>query len=69
VGPEGGGAAALLPGPNGVVAAPGAGDSAIDMARIEGAMRASTTRRVAEVVEQHPEESAQLIRTWLSNAN
>ncbi|MBI1186461.1 MAG: flagellar M-ring protein FliF [Alphaproteobacteria bacterium] len=66
-GPDGASAPALL-GPGGAPGTPG-GDTAADMARIEGAMRASTTRRVAEVVEQHPEESAQLIRTWLSNAN
>lgn len=63
--PEGG-AAAALPGPQAPLSPV---DQVIDMARIEGAMRASTTRKVAEVVEQHPEESAQLIRTWLSNAS
>jgi flagellar M-ring protein FliF len=38
------------------------------MAQIEGRVRASSVKRVAEVVEQHPDESVQIIRGWLNNA-
>lgn len=54
-----------LPGPDGAIAD---GDG-IDVARIEGQMRASSVKKVAEVVEQHPDESAQIIRMWLNNAS
>jgi flagellar M-ring protein FliF len=43
-------------------------EAAIDMAQIEGRVRASSVKRVAEVVDQHPEQSAQIIRGWLNNA-
>lgn len=55
--PDGSGAAALPHDENG-----------INLAQIQGRVRASSVRRVAEVVEQHPEESAQIIRGWLNNA-
>ena len=37
----------------------------IDIARIEGQVKASSIRRVSEFVEKHPEESVSIIRTWL----
>ena len=37
----------------------------IDIARIEGQVKASSVKRVAEFVENHPEESVSLLRTWL----
>ena len=40
----------------------------IDVARINGQVKASSVKKVAEVVEQHPEESAAIIRGWLNNA-
>ena len=40
----------------------------IDVARIHGQMRASSVKKVAEVVEQHPDESVSIIRGWLNNA-
>ena len=55
--PDGGGAAAL-PEP----------DSGIDLAQIQGRVRASSVKKMAEVVTQHPDESAQIIRGWLNNA-
>ena len=61
-GPIGGGAAAL-PGP------PRIGDEeSIDLAEIGGRMRQSSVKKMAEVVTQHPDESAQIIRGWLNNA-
>ena len=58
--------AAALPAPGGAVMAEG--DPAIDIAQIQGRVRASSVKKVAEVVEQHPEESIQIIRSWLNNA-
>jgi flagellar M-ring protein FliF len=37
----------------------------IAIAKIEGQVKASSIRRVAEFVESHPEESVALLRTWL----
>lgn len=58
--------AAALPGPDGVYMENES--PTIDVARIQGRVTASSTKRVAEVVDQHPEESAQIIRGWLNNA-
>lgn len=40
-------------------------DGRIDIARIEGQVKASSVKKVAEFVEAHPEESVSLLRTWL----
>lgn len=40
-------------------------DQGIDIARIEGQVKASSIKRVSEFVENHPEESVSIIRTWL----
>jgi flagellar M-ring protein FliF len=37
----------------------------IDIARIEGQVKASSIKRVAEFVDKHPEESVSIIRSWL----
>ncbi len=50
------------------LALPGPGnelESRIDIARIEGQVKASSVKRVAEFVDSHPEESVSLLRTWL----
>ena len=62
--------------PDGAVGAPGAaagagseqlsGELGIDVARISGQVKASSLKRVSEVVENHPDESLQIIRTWLT---
>lgn len=44
---------------------PGELDQRIDIARIEGQVKASSVKRVAEFVDNHPEESVSLLRTWL----
>ncbi|WP_395646335.1 flagellar basal-body MS-ring/collar protein FliF [Terricaulis sp.] len=59
-GPSGSGAAAALPPPE--------DEPGIDIAQIQGRVRASSVKKVAEVVEQHPDESVQIIRGWLNNA-
>ena len=40
-------------------------DQKIDIARIEGQVKASSVKRVAEFVERHPDESVSILRTWL----
>jgi flagellar M-ring protein FliF len=40
-------------------------DHKIDLARIEGQVKASSVKRVSEFVEKHPEESVSIIRNWL----
>jgi len=82
--PAGGGGPPALPGPAGAaVALPGAPiaaglpspdgvdgsiEPAIDIAQIQGRVRASSVKKVAEVVDKHPDESMQIIRGWLNNA-
>jgi flagellar M-ring protein FliF len=68
--------AGLLPAPTAVGAydlAPGdplalAGpdvDATLDIARIEGAVKASSVKKVSEFVEKHPEQSVNILRNWL----
>ncbi len=40
-------------------------DQRIDIARIEGQVRASSVKRVADFVDKHPEESVSILRSWL----
>ena len=37
----------------------------IDVDRIEGRVRASSLRRVGEIVDRHPDETLAIVRTWL----
>ncbi|WP_420471423.1 flagellar basal-body MS-ring/collar protein FliF [Brevundimonas sp. FT23042] len=37
----------------------------LDIARIEGQVKASSVKKVAEFVEKHPEESTSLLRSWV----
>ncbi|WP_337186961.1 flagellar basal-body MS-ring/collar protein FliF [Phenylobacterium sp.] len=46
-----------LPGPD--------GESRIDMARVDGQVRASAVKKVSEFVERHPDESVAILRSWL----
>lgn len=66
----GGAAPALGPPSAGALPAPGsgggnAGEAGLDVARISGQVNQSSVKRVAEVIEQNPDESAQILRTWL----
>ncbi|HWA60855.1 MAG TPA: flagellar basal-body MS-ring/collar protein FliF, partial [Caulobacteraceae bacterium] len=40
-------------------------DQKIDIAKIEGQVKASSVKRVAEFVDKHPDESVSILRTWL----
>lgn len=40
-------------------------DQRLDIARIEGQVKASSVRKVAEFVEKHPDESTAILRSWV----
>ena len=40
-------------------------DDHIDVAQIEGQVKKSSVRKVASLVEQHPDESMSILRTWM----
>lgn len=46
---------------------PDAIDEHIDIARIQGQVKASSVKRISDLIEESPEESAQIIRTWLAD--
>lgn len=43
----------------------GASTETIDVSRIEGRVKASSVKKVGEIVEKHPEEAVSIIRTWM----
>jgi len=43
-------------------------DQRIDIARIEGQVKASSVKKVSEFVDRHPEESLSILRGWLHDA-
>ena len=43
-------------------------DQKIDIAKIEGQVRASSVKKVSEFIEHHPEESVSILRSWLHEA-
>jgi flagellar M-ring protein FliF len=64
---------AALPGPDGGMAAlPGLSatplledESMVNIAQIEGQLRASSLRRIGELVEKHPDETLTIMRGWM----
>lgn len=40
----------------------------IDIARIEGQVKASSLKKIGEIVDKHPEEAVSIIRNWLYQA-
>lgn len=63
--------AAGVPDPDllGVAEPPSPTDAGIDVARISGRVKASSIKKMSEVVSQHPDESLAIIRTWLAEPN
>lgn len=59
------GGQAMLAGPDGEMAML-EGDNMINMSQVEGQMRASSLRRVADLAEKHPEEALGVIRSWMA---
>ncbi len=49
-----------LPPPEGSVA------QMIDIARVEGQVKASSVKKVGEIVQNHPEEAVAIVRSWMS---
>jgi len=45
--------------------APAIQESMIDIARIEGQVKASSLRKLGELVDKHPEEAVSIIRSWM----
>ena len=58
----------MLPavGPDGLLLPPSEVEQRIDIARIEGQVKASSIKKVADFVDAHPEESTAILRTWLN---
>ena len=44
-------------------------ESMISLNQIEGQMRASSLRRITELVEKHPEETLSIVRGWMVQEN
>lgn len=71
--------AGALPGPMGMGALPSPGgmgsssmalvedqaESMIDISQVEGRVRASSMKKIGEIVEKHPEEAVAIIRSWM----
>ena len=43
----------------------GAGEDNIDIAQIHGSVKKSSLRKVAELVDNHPDETIGILRTWM----
>ncbi len=63
-----------LLGPGGIPPAPAPGmlpeemetvDELIDIDKVEGRVKASSIRKIGEIVEKHPEEALSIIRSWM----
>jgi flagellar M-ring protein FliF len=74
----GGGGSAKLPPPGGALSAQlsAEGDEEesnlekmIDLSRVEGRVKASSVRKVGEIVEKHPEEAVSILRNWIYQEN
>ena len=37
----------------------------IDIDRVEGRVKASSVKKVGEIIEKHPDEAIQIIRAWM----
>jgi flagellar M-ring protein FliF len=44
-------------------------ESMVNIAQIEGQMRASSLRRIGELVEKHPDETLAIMRGWMVQEN
>jgi len=76
-GPGAGGQAVM--GPNGMMALPAPGGEAsaahledeamISMSQIEGQLRASSLRKLADIVSKHPDETLTIMRGWMAQEN
>lgn len=67
-----GGGTAQLPPPTGALAAAVEAEASeseiermIDISRVEGRVKASSLRKVGEIVDKHPEEAVSILRNWM----
>jgi flagellar M-ring protein FliF len=44
-------------------------DELIDIDKVEGRVKASSIRKIGEIVDKHPEEALSIIRNWLYQEN
>jgi flagellar M-ring protein FliF len=64
-------------GPGGVAALGGPGgvagliedENMVNLAQVEGQMRASSLRKLSEIVEKHPDETLTILRGWMAQEN
>ncbi|MBP8062857.1 MAG: flagellar M-ring protein FliF, partial [Brevundimonas sp.] len=56
-----GGAGGVMP----QLSGPSEMDQRLDIARIEGQVKASSVKKVADFVEKHPDESTSILRSWV----
>ena len=40
-------------------------DQLIDVQKIEGRVRASSLRKIGEIIDKHPDEAVTILRNWL----
>jgi flagellar M-ring protein FliF len=40
-------------------------DQMIDIGKVEGRVRASSVKKIGEIVDKHPDEAVAIIRNWL----
>ncbi len=75
---SGAGGAVKLPPPGGALTSQLAAEAAaeaealdqmIDLARVEGRVKASSIKKVGEIVEKHPEEAVAILRSWIYQEN
>jgi flagellar M-ring protein FliF len=64
-GPEGEGPTAVLAEREPITVQRPAIEQMIDIARIEGQVKASSMKKIGEIVEKHPDEAAAIVRNWL----
>ena len=38
----------------------------IDLNKVEGRVKASSVRKISEIVDKHPEEAVAIVRNWLA---
>jgi len=62
------GGAPPLPAPATAMMPHSEAEQRIDIARIEGQVKASSVKKVSEFVDRHPEESVSILRSWLHDS-
>ncbi len=55
----------MVGGSMGQIAGPSDMEQRLDIARIEGQVKASSVKKVADFVEKHPDESTSILRSWV----